>query len=88
MNFTSYDFGHSHQGDVIEVKISANANVRILDATNFRAYSEGRPYRYLGGHYRQSPVRLAVPYSGHWHAVVDLQGLRGSVRSSAQKFTQ
>ena len=32
----------------------------------------------------KSPVVLGVPNSGHWYVTVDLQGLRGTVRSSVQ----
>ena len=31
---------------------------------------------------RKSPVRLVIPRDGHWHVTVDLQGLRGTTRSS------
>ena len=31
-------------------------------------------------------MRLAVPRSGHWHVVVDMQGLRGSTRAGVRKL--
>ncbi|HAP93804.1 MAG TPA: hypothetical protein DCM26_04180 [Desulfotomaculum sp.] len=39
--------------------------------------------RYIGGLAKQSPICLQIPSSGHWHIAVDMQGLRGTVRSSA-----
>jgi hypothetical protein len=32
----------------------------------------------------QSPVRLKIPHDGHWYVTVDLQGLKGTVKSSAR----
>ncbi len=31
-------------------------------------------------------MRLAIPRSGHWYLVVDMQGLRGSTRASTRKI--
>jgi hypothetical protein len=61
--------------------LSAGANVRLLDSSNFNRYKRGEKHRYHGGLARESPVRISIPTSGHWHAVVDMQGLRGSTRA-------
>ena len=83
MKFTHYDLGYRDRGDVVEVVLSANAaNVRLLDWSNFASYRNGRKHRYFGGLAQSSPVRLTIPNPGHWHIAVDMQGLRGSVRSS------
>lgn len=79
--FIHSDLGHRSRGDVVEVTLSGGANVRLLDSTNFNAYRRGRQHRYHGGLARTSPVRIPIPRSGHWHAVVDMQGLRGSTRA-------
>ena len=85
MNFTKYDFGHLNRGDVVEVILQGSAaNVRLMDSSNFSNYRSGRQHRYTGGLAKQSPVRLIVPNSGHWYLTVDIQGLRGTVRSSAR----
>ena len=57
------------------------ANVRLMDNTNFNNYKAGRQHRYFGGLAKSSPVRLQVPHAGTWHVTVDMQGLRGTVRS-------
>jgi hypothetical protein len=88
VNFLRYDWGHRREGDTVIVTLTAAANVRLLDATNFRNYSEGRAYRYYGGLFRQSPVRIPVPHAGHWHTVVDMQGLSGTSRVTAQILSQ
>jgi hypothetical protein len=80
--FLHSDLGQRSRGDVVEVTLTSGANVRLLDSPNFAKYKRGERHRYVGGLARRSPVRLAVPSSGHWHAVVDMQGLRGSTRAS------
>jgi hypothetical protein len=81
--FIHSDLGFRQAGDVVEITLSGSAaNVRLLDGTNFQAYQSGRQHRYTGGLAQQSPIRLKVPSSGHWHAVVDMQGLAGTTRAS------
>jgi hypothetical protein len=83
MRFTHYNLGYQQKGTVVEVTLSGSAaNVRLLDGSNFQKYKSGRKHRYYGGLIRRSPTRLAIPHSGHWHVTVDLQGLRGTTRSS------
>jgi hypothetical protein len=85
VNFVHHDLGYRSRGDIVEITLSGNAaNVRLLDSSNFSSYRNGRQHRYYGGLAKQSPVRLAIPHSGHWHVAVDMQGLRGQVRSSAR----
>lgn len=80
--FIHSDLGSRSRGDVVEVTLSGSAaNVMLMDSSNFSSYKNGRSFRYTGGLARQSPVRLQVPSSGRWHAVVDMRGLRGNVRA-------
>lgn len=81
MRFIHSDLGHRQRGDVVEVTLSAGANVRVLDGTNFQRYRRGDRHQYYGGLARRSPTRITIPRSGHWYGVVDMQGLRGSVRA-------
>lgn len=60
------------------------AHVRLMDSSNFSSNKSGRQHRYYGGLAPRSPVRLQSPHSGHWYVTVDMQGLRGSVRSAAR----
>ena len=80
-NFLHSDLGYRSRGDVLEVNLTRGANVRLLDSTNFNKYKRGERHRYYGGLARKSPVRIGIPSGGHWHAVVDMQGLRGSTRA-------
>jgi len=85
MKYILHDLGYRRAGEVVEVTLSGNAaNVRLLDSSNLSAYKSGRRHRCYGGLAKRSPVRLAIPNSGHWYVAVDMQGLRGSVRSSAR----
>ena len=82
MKFTHYKLGHVVGGTVVEVTLRGSAaNVRLMDQSNFSHYKARRRHRYHGGLAKKSPVRLRVPHSGTWHVTVDMQGLRGTVRS-------
>ncbi|MDP9388003.1 MAG: DUF1883 domain-containing protein [Actinomycetota bacterium] len=81
MQFIHSDLGQCKRGDVAEITLTRGANVRLLDSANFSRYRRGQQHRCIGGLARKSPVRLAIPNSGHWHVAVDMQGLRGSTRA-------
>jgi Domain of unknown function (DUF1883)/TIR domain len=85
MQFVHHDLGSRRSGEIVEITLSGSAaNVRLVDSSNLSSYKNGRQHRYYGGLAKQSPVRLAIPHSGNWHVVVDMQGLQGNVRSSAR----
>lgn len=82
MNFSYYDLKQCKGGEIVEIQLSAGANVLLLDSSNYASFKAGRAYRYQGGLAKQSPVRLQVPRAGHWYVVIHMEGLRGSVRHS------
>jgi len=83
MNFQHYDLGHLSGGETVVVTLSGSAaNVRLMDSSNFQSFKAGRRHRFHGGLAKSSPVRLRVPHSGTWYVTIDLQGMRGNVRSS------
>ena len=84
MNFLKYDLGNLKRGEVVEVTLTSGANVRLMDSSNFNSYKNGRKHRFYGGLAKKSPVRIAVPNSGHWYVAVDMQGLRGSTNASVR----
>ncbi|KAA6336376.1 hypothetical protein EZS27_015457 [termite gut metagenome] len=85
MKYNVYDLGQLKRGDRVQVTLSGNAaNVRLMDSSNYQSYKNGRSHRYAGGLITKSPAVLGVPSSGHWYVTVDLQGLRGTVRSSVK----
>jgi hypothetical protein len=70
--------------DVVEVTLDKQANVRLMDASNYQSYRSGRAHRYYGGLAKTSPLRLRAPSSGHWYVAVDLGGYAGTVRASVR----
>lgn len=85
MNFTYYDIGNLRGGEIVEVTLSGTeANVCLMDSSNFSSYKARGQYRYYGGHTKRSPVRISVPNSGHWYVTIDLGGYAGQVRSGVQ----
>ena len=74
--------------DVVEVTLDHAANVQLLDTPNYEQYRQGKPYRYFGGHYQETPVQIAAPRGGRWHVVVDLGGGAGTVRASLRVLSR
>lgn len=83
MNFLHYEVD-VQSGDVVEVSLDKQANVRLLDASNYGLYQRGKQHKYYGGSAKQSSIRLSPPHSGHWHVVIDLGGYSGTVRASVR----
>ena len=83
MKFLHYEID-THGRDIIEVTLDRQANVRVLDSSNFVAFRSGRRHSYVGGLAERSPIRLEAPRAGHWHVVVDLGGYAGGVRAGVR----
>jgi len=82
MNFLHYNFNLTN-GDIVEVTLDKQANVRLMDEANYALYKSGKAHKYHGGLVKQSPLRLPTPSPGRWHVVVDLGGYAGTVKASA-----
>jgi hypothetical protein len=83
MNYLHYEFS-AGPNDVILVTLDQQANVKLLDSSNYSAYHAGRSHTYYGGLIKVSPYRISPPHLGNWHVVIDLGGYTGTVRASAQ----
>jgi len=81
-SYTHYDLDMQRSGTVVEIKLSAIANVRLMTHANFDLFKNARQHKFLGGVAKQSPIRLKIPESGHWHVVVDMEGHPGKAQSS------
>ena len=89
MKYNYYQYNNLQRGDVVEVTLSGSAaNVRLLDSANYQNYRSGRRHRYYGGLVKRSPTRIPIPRSGTWYVVVDMQGLRGTTRSSVRVISK
>jgi hypothetical protein len=84
LQFIHNDLGYRKQGEIVEITLTSGANVRLMDSSNFSSYKSDRQHRFYGGLAKQSPIRLPIPNSGHWHVAIDMQGLRGSTRASVR----
>ena len=78
------EFGYSEitadAGSIVQVTLDRQANVLLLDPSNYQSFRSGHSFHYHGGWASSSPTTLRVPYAGHWYVVIDPQG--GSVQYS------
>ena len=86
MEFLDSDLASLSAGAIVTVTLrGTEANVMLIEHRNLAKYKSGLGgFQYVGGHYNQSPVVLAIPHDGHWHAIVDLGGAAGEVRASVE----
>ena len=82
MNFSYYDLGQRNKGEIVEVRLSAAANVRLMNSSNYSNYKNGHKHHYYGGYVKTSPYRIPIPASGHWYVTIDLGGYAGKVKHS------
>jgi hypothetical protein len=71
-------------GDVVEVDSNTQANVILMDDSDYSNYKARRSYRYYGGFFTQFPATLVPPHSGYWNVVLDLGGGSAAVRHSVR----
>jgi hypothetical protein len=81
VRYLTFSLGSRKRGEIVQVELSTQANVLLLDSSAFSAYKSGRRYRYFGGWQTRSPIELPIPRSGTWHVVVDRGGYGGTVRA-------
>jgi hypothetical protein len=81
MQHVKYDLGQVKRGSTVVVTLDKQANVQLMDRSNYSNYSSGRRYHYVGGLMRRSPARIPVPNDGHWYVAVDLGAGAGRIRS-------
>lgn len=82
MQFLHNDLGNLDGDEVVVVELSAAANVKLMDGSNFSAYRRGSRHEYFGGYVTSTPFRVRVPRRGRWHVAVDRGSASGSVRAS------
>lgn len=84
MKFSYYDLGYLDRGQIVEVQLTAAANVRLMDSSNYSSYKNGRRHKYYGGYVKRSPYKIVVPNAAHWYVTIDLGGYAGSVKHSVR----
>lgn len=81
MNYLHFAVGHVSAGTGVTVKLTGcESDVFLVDHSNYSRFRSGQDFKYVGGHYNQSPVHLRVPTSGDWTAIVIPTG--GTVNAS------
>lgn len=83
MKFLHYPVAAS-DGNIVEVTLSKQANVRLMDDANFSRFRRGQRHSFHGGLAKVSPIRISVPHEGAWNVVVDLGGYAGSVSAGVR----
>ena len=81
MNYLHYDLQLGDR-DVAVVTLDKQANVQLVEDSDYANYRRGERFRYYGGLAKKSPVRLRPPHAGRWHLVIDLGGYAGTVHAS------
>ena len=46
MKFSYYDLGSIGKGQIVEIRLSAAANVRLMDSSNYNYYKNGKRHKY------------------------------------------
>jgi Domain of unknown function (DUF1883) len=65
LSYLKFPIGQARTGAVVDVTLRGiSSDVFLVDASNLMAMQSGRSYKYYGGHYKASPVRLGIP-QGH-----------------------
>ncbi len=77
MNYQHFNI-NAKGGEIVQVELSSQAHVYLLDDENYKNYKTAREYKSLGGLATISPYKIIVPQSGHWNLVVDLEGFAGT----------
>lgn len=84
MEHLKKDLGQLKKGATVVVALRQQANVLLMDSSNYRIYAAGRGgrFRYTGGLVKKSPARFTVSSNGHWYLAIDLGGARGRVSAT------
>lgn len=84
MNYLKFPLQHQKGGAIVEVSLTGvESDVFLVDYANLSAFERGGQFSYFGGHYQGSPVRIRIPSSGTWTAVV-IPSPGGMVQASAK----
>ncbi len=68
--------------NTVVVTLDKQANVLLMNSSNYNSFRRGSKYKYYGGQVTTSPYRISPPTAGSWHVVINLGGGSGTVRAS------
>ena len=81
MKHLHYDLNLT-SSDSVQVSLDKQANVMLLDSSNYQRYKKAQQFKYYGGRATHSPTYVSPPCAGHWHLVIDLGGYPGRVSAA------
>jgi len=58
----------------IEVNLSGEACVKVMDRVNFDKYQVGEDHEFHGEMGKVTHVKIRVPFLGRWFIIVDAEG--------------
>lgn len=65
-----------NKGEAVQLDCDTQCNFMLLSDTAFAAYQQVKPFHYNGGTFKTFPACIAVPESGYWNIILDLNGAR------------
>jgi len=74
----------TQKNSIIEVTLDKQANVKLMDNSNYQRYRMKKTYDFIGGLVKVSPMIIKSPYPGQWHIIVDLEGMSGAVKAQVK----
>jgi Domain of unknown function (DUF1883) len=83
MKFLHYEF-HLNRGDVVEITLDNQANVKLMSDWNFRRYRNQERHEYYGGLQTRRVQSIVAPDTDHWNLTIDRGGYGGTVRASVR----
>lgn len=66
-----YNLGYLSTDDIVKIDLTAQADVLLMDDTNYNWYTKGGRCDYYGGTQVETPGFISVPHSANWYIVVN-----------------
>jgi hypothetical protein len=80
--------GRVESGKIIEVSLSAAANVRIMTEENFIKFKNKHVHEFIGGYVKYTPYTAKITHTDNWYVVVDLGGREGDVQAAVSMYSK
>ena len=70
-----FPYAYSSKGRIsVEVWLQCASDVYLVNELNFKKFRAGQEFRYYGGHYTHTPVRISALGYGRWYLIVRGKG--------------
>lgn len=57
--------------EIIEVEIDQPTKVKLMTASEFKKYKNGKTHSFYGGRFEESPIRFVLPFDSMWNVVIE-----------------